>query len=384
MNPVRHSDCSVWRGSKITMEKIVMSNGVNKKVICAMSGGVDSSVAAALLKKQGYDVIGLFLNMHQNFNSEDAEKVAKKLNIPLKILDVRKEFKKRVVDYLIREYKEGKTPNPCVECNRWIKFKFLMEKAMALKADFIATGHYARLRREFPISNFQFPIKLLKAKDKHKDQSYFLWTLTQDWLRRILFPIGDYTKKEVKEMAKKWGLPIFGKRESQEICFVNTNLHKFLETRIHTKKGSIITVKGEKVGEHEGLAFYTIGQRKGIGVGGIGPFYVVDKDFKNNTLIVAKSEYAPELYKKEMLVEKVNWTRLDSQRPALAQRADARQGFRCRVKIRYLHSAVPATIFKIQNSRFKIKFDKKQRAITPGQSAVFYKRSEILGGGVII
>lgn len=339
------------------------------RVICAMSGGVDSSIAAAILKRKGYDVIGLFLNMHQNCSPKDAQKVAKKLNIPLKILNVRKEFKKRVVDYFVEESKRGQTPNPCVECNRWIKFKFLMEKALELKADYIATGHYARIKF---VNSKQIRYSLITAKDKQKDQSYFLWTLTQKQLKKILFPIGDYTKKEVRAMAQKWDLLVFEKRESQEICFIYTSVEEFLKKQIKTKKGPIITIKGEKVGEHEGLTFYTIGQRKGIKIGGIGPFYVVDKDFKNNALIVAKSEHAPELYKKETMVEKVSWI---SGKPKFP--------LKCKIKIRYLTPAVPATMFNVQSLKYKVLFANRQRAVTPGQSAVFYKRNEVLGGGII-
>lgn len=342
------------------------------RVICAMSGGVDSSIAAAILKRKGYEVIGLFLNIHQNCSPKDAQKVAKKLNIPLKILNVRKEFKKRVVDYFVEEHKRGQTPNPCVECNRWIKFKFLMEKAMQLKADYIATGHYARIKDG----------KLFVARDKQKDQSYFLWTLKQKQLKKILFPIGDYTKKEVRAMAQKWDLLVFEKRESQEICFIATTVEKFLkralpaETPTSVGAGPIITIKGEKVGEHEGLAFYTIGQRKGIRIGGIGPFYVVDKDFKNNALVVAKSEHALELYKKETMVKKVSW--ISEETPQFP--------LRCKVKIRYLAEAVPAAVTLINTNKhefYLVVFDKRQRAVTPGQSAVFYKRNEVLGGGII-
>lgn len=335
-----------------------------------MSGGVDSSIAAAILKKQGLQVIGVFMkfwkepgtvreNLCCSAEAEaDARKVAARLGIPLYTLNFEKEFKSSVVDYLIEEYKKGKTPNPCVECNRWIKFKFLMNKALALKADYLATGHYARTKDG----------KLFAAKDKQKDQSYFLWTLTRKQLKRILFPVGDYRKKEVRKMAEKWGLPVFEKKESQELCFIGSaGLRKFLKSRIQTEKGPIVTVKGEKVGEHEGLPYYTIGQRKGIKIGGIGPFYVVDKDFKNNTLIVARSEHAPELYKKEMMVEKVNWIS-----------GKSKFQLKCKVKVRYLHPAMPAII---QGN--KIIFDKPQRAITPGQSAVFYSRNEVLGGGII-
>ena len=353
-----------------------------------MSGGVDSSVAAAVLKNQGYDVVGVFMKFwtppqergkqleNKCCSAEaqaDARKVAAKLNIPLYTLNFEKEFKKRVVDYFVEEHKRGRTPNPCVECNRWIKFKFLMEKALQLKANYVSTGHYVRTKDG----------RLFVARDKQKDQSYFLWTLTQKQLKKILFPIGDYTKKEVKKMAKKWDLPVFEKRESQEICFIATTVEKFLKRALPAEAptdvgaGPIITTKGGKVGEHEGLAFYTIGQRKGIRIGGIGPFYVVDKDFKNNALIVAKSEHALELYKKETMVKKVSWT------SGLPAGKEPKLPLRCKVKIRYLHPAASATIYQLPNTRYKIQFTKPQRAITPGQSAVFYKRNEVLGGGII-
>lgn len=353
----------------------------NKKVVCAMSGGVDSSVAAALLKKEGYKVVGVFMRMHNFSNPEDAKKTAKKLGIDFKIIDTRKEFKKRVIDYFIKEYVRGRTPNPCVECNRWIKFNFLIEEMLKQKADFVATGHYTRLCREFSISNSQFSNKLLTARDKTKDQSYFLWTLNQKQLSKILFPVGDYTKNEIKKIAKDLDLPAHKSKESQEICFINTNLHEFLRKRINTNKGLIITKDGKKVGEHEGLAFYTIGQRKGIGIGGIGPFYVIDKNYKKNELIVAQGDFNKALFKKEMLVKKINWineTNLPADRQGLP--------LKCKVKIRYLHPAMPATINEQQtmnNEQLKVFFNKKQRAITPGQSAVFYRGNEVLGGGII-
>ena len=343
-----------------------------------MSGGVDSSVAAALLKNNGYDVVGVFMKFwtpqerggHRRAENlccsakarMDAKRVAVKLNIPFYVLNVQKEFKKRVVDYFINEYKKGNTPNPCVMCNKYIKFKFLSKKMLETEADFIATGHYARIKGR----------KLLVAKDIKKDQTYFLWTLNQKQLKKILFPIGDYTKEQVRGLAKKLGLPVFEKRDSQEVCFVNTNINEFLRKRINTNKGSIITVDGKKIGGHEGLIFYTIGQRKGIKIGGIGPFYVVDKDFKNNALIVAQSEQVSELYKKEMLVSGVNWIDKPKKFP-----------FHCKVKIRYLHKAMPATVFKVYGSKFKVLFTNPQRAVTPGQSAVFYSGNEVLGGGII-
>jgi len=371
------------------------------KVIVAMSGGVDSSVAAALLKKNGYDVVGVFMKFWQEPGEGrenlccsakarlDAKRVAVKLNIPFYVLDAQKEFKKRVVDYFIDEYKKGNTPNPCVECNHWIKFNFLIREMLKLKADFVATGHYVRIQRNFEtrISNFELNSnlknskidsklkiknsKLITAKDKKKDQSYFLWQLTQKQLSKIIFPLGDYAKEQARRLAKKFKLPVFNKKDSQEICFVNININEFLRRHIKANSGSIITKDGRKVGEHKGLIFYTIGQRKGIEIGGTGPYYVVRKDFKNNALIVSQSQ--KDLLKKEMIIKKVNWLNKPKKFP-----------FRCGAKIRSMAQIVPCRIFKIHNSKFKIQFNKPQRAITLGQSAVFYKNKEVLGGGVII
>ena len=332
-----------------------------------MSGGVDSSVSAALLKKNGYDVIAVFMKFWKEPNRKnenrccsieakrDAQRVAIKLGIPFYVIDAKKEFKKRVVDYLIKEYKKGNTPNPCVECNRWIKFNFLFEQLNKLKADFIATGHYARVKNG----------KLLIAKDIKKDQTYFLWTLKQRQLSKIIFPIGDYTKGQVRGLAKKFRLPVFEKKDSQEICFIDTCIEDFLKKYIKAKPGHIITTEGKKVGEHERLIFYTIGQRKGIKIGGIGPFYVVKKDFKNNVLIVSNSQ--KDLLQKEMIVKNVNWI---SGKPFSGK---------CKVKIRSMAKMVGATI-----KRNRIIFNKPQRAITPGQSAVFYKGNKLLGGGIIV
>jgi len=335
---------------------------MKKRGIIAMSGGVDSSVAATLLKKNGYDVVGVFLLMHNHSDPSDAKKVAKILNIPFYVLDAQKEFKKRVVDYLINEYKKGNTPNPCVECNKWIKFRFLLEKALQLKADYIATGHYVRLRR---ISRRL--TRLLTAQDMSKDQSYFLWTLKQNQLKKILFPIGDYTKEQVRAMAKKFGLPVFEKKDSQEICFIpDADIRGFLKSRIHAERGPIVTIDGKKVGEHDGLVFYTIGQRKGIKIGGTGPYYVIKKDFKRNVLIVSKSQ--KDLLQKEMIVKNISWINKPPRIPC-----------KCKVKIRSTAPMVSATIKKN-----KVIFDKLQRAITSGQSAVFYNQNEVLGGGIIV
>jgi len=352
------------------------------KIIVAMSGGVDSSVAAALLKNRGYDVVGVFMKFWKESGKGrenlccsakariDAKRVAVKLNIPFYVLDVQKEFKKRVVDYFIDEYKKGRTPNPCVECNKWIKFRFLFEEILELKADYIATGHYVKINQKSKIKNQNY--KLLTARNKRKDQSYFLWTLKQKQLGKIIFPIGDFTKEQVRGLAKKWRLPVYEKKDSQEICFINTCVENFLKKYIKPKRGLITTTEGKKIGEHEGLIFYTIGQRKGIKIGGIGPFYVVDKDFKKNSLIVAQGDLNKALYKKEMIVKNVNWVNKPKKFP-----------FCCQVKIRYGHKAINCKIYKISATKYKIQFLVPQRAITPGQSAVFYLRNQVLGGGII-
>jgi len=353
----------------------------NKKVVVAMSGGIDSSVVAALLKKEGYDVVGLFMRMHNFSKPDDAKKTSEKLGIDFKIIDARKEFKKRVIDYFVNEYKKGRTPNPCVECNRWIKFNFLIKELIKQKADHIATGHYARINENSKCKTQNDKskcknYKLITAEDKNKDQSYFLWTLNQKQLAKILFPIGDYTKTKIKKIAKDLKLPTYKNKESQEICFIkDVDLYKFLNSKIKTKKGDIITINGKKVGKHKGLHLYTIGQRKGIRIGGIGPFYVVDKNYKKNELIVAQSDFNEALFKKEMMVENINWIN------------KINLPTKCKVKIRYLHPAVPCRVMnyesRIMNHEYKVVFDKKQRAITPGQSAVFYLKDEVLGGGII-
>jgi len=375
----------------------------NKKVVVAMSGGIDSSVAAALLKRAGFSVIGVFMifwsenSQNQRWNKccspgaqMRAREVAKRLNIPFYVLDLRKEFKEKIVDYFLKEIKKGVTPNPCVECNRFIKFGLLLQKAKSFGANFLATGHYARLRREIPNSKFQIPnyrYKLLMAKDKEKDQSYFLWRLNQDQLKHIIFPLGDLTKEEVKKLAKKFKLPVLDIPESQEVCFVTTNLEDFLKKYLKPKPGKIVDKEGKLLGEHKGLIFYTIGQRKGIGLSG-GPYYVLEKDTKNNLLIVTKNE--KDLYKKELIAKEVNW--IAGTPPPFPARIKA--------KIRYLHKPASATVFSFspppplsspslwegedyRRGWVKVVFDKPQRAITPGQSVVFYKRNEVLGGGII-
>lgn len=356
----------------------------NIKIAVAMSGGVDSSVAAALLKKQGYSVFGVFMKFWKEGKTSEnrccsteserlARQVAEKIGIPFYILNAKKEFKKKVVDYFLNEYKRGSTPNPCVVCNKEIKFGLLIEKALKMGADYVATGHYTCLEREFPISNFRFPtkiqkVKLLKGKDNEKDQSYFLWQLSQKQLSRVLFPVGSYTKPEVRKLAKKFKLPTAKTPESQEVCFVQNSTDAFLKKYIKTKPGKIIDLAGKILGEHKGLWFYTIGQRRGIGFSG-GPYYVAAKNFKKNILIVSKNK--KDLEGKGLILKDVSWINVK------------KLPLEANVKIRYKSNFANASILNFKKNKIRIVFKNPQQAITSGQSAVFYNGREVLGGGVI-
>ncbi|MEE8131860.1 MAG: tRNA 2-thiouridine(34) synthase MnmA [Candidatus Paceibacterota bacterium] len=379
-----------------------MSKAENKKtVFVALSGGVDSSVAALLLKKQGYYVVGVFMRCWRDESpdasvgvncmekdAEDARKVTEKLEIPFYVWNFEKEYKKKVVDYMVNGYKKGITPNPDVMCNKEIKFGLFLEKALKMGADYVATGHYVRLRRKSQIPNPKSQINpkskiqnsLFTAKDKNKDQSYFLWTLNQEQLKNCFFPIGDYLKSEVRKIAKKADLPTAEKKDSQGICFLGkVKLDDFLGKYIPKKKGDIINVSGEKIGEHKGSYFYTIGQRHGLGIGGGAPYYVVEKDVKKNILKVAEGK-SEALYKKEIELTNVNFitpTPLDS-----LIRANGRIDLLARV--RYRQALIKATLKLTNSSTVQLKFDQPVKFVAPGQSAVFYNsKGEILGGGVI-
>ena len=352
-----------------------------------MSGGVDSSVAATLLTKQGFAVTGCFM---KNFSQEawqgiidkecpweidmkDAQKVCKTLKIPFFSLNFEKEYKKKVMDYFFREYKAGRTPNPDIMCNKEIKFKIFLDKAKKLGFDYIATGHYTRLRREIPNTKYQIPnFELLKGVDSGKDQSYFLYALNQNQLQYCLFPLGNYAKEEVRRLAKKFKLANAEKKDSQGICFVgHVKLSDFLKQKIKEKKGIIKSIEGKILGQHNGVWNYTLGQRQGLGIGGGTPYYVVDKNVKANTIIVAPTLKHPLLYKKIIFVEKIQWI---SSKPHLP--------LSCSAKIRYRQPDQKCTVRKVKGG-FSVIFSKPQFAPTPGQSVVFYKKDVMLGGGII-
>lgn len=354
-----------------------------------MSGGVDSSVAAALLVQAGYDVTGAYMVNYDDASPsvregvrgsgscwrgdyQDALRVAAKLGIPLMRFNFEKEYKKMVLDYMYREYRAGRTPNPDILCNKFVKFGAWLRKAKELGFDYLATGHYAVLKKSGIV-------KLMQAADDNKDQTYFLHQLSQAQLKDVMFPIGKYTKPQVRVLASKFKLPTAEKEESMGICFIGeVPMKKFLMKKIKLKKGKILLSpsaregaggrgSGEIAGEHDGLAFYTIGERIGLKKQGAKPFYVVGKNFKRNELIVGY-ENDPRLYTREIGVQDINW---------IAGRAP-KFPLKCEVRLRHRQPLQKCTV----KARIII-FDKPQRAVTPGQFAVFYLRDECLGGGVI-
>jgi tRNA-specific 2-thiouridylase len=348
------------------------------KILCAMSGGVDSSVAATLLQKKGYEVIGITFKLFCYAKTKTQKKaccsleaiclareVCRKLGISHYVVDVSKKFEKEIIKNFINEYIAGRTPNPCIHCNQLIKFPVLISYAKKLGINFVSTGHYARIK------NDKNGYHLLKAKDNKKDQTYFLWTLTQDQLKHILLPIGDYKKTEIRKLAKKFDLPVAGREESQEICFVPNDYRKFLNQKAKKfiKKGPIFDVSGKKLGIHNGLVFYTVGQRTGLGISAYNPLYVLELDTKNNALVVDEDEF---LYKKELIASEINFIAGKIPQKSLSVKA----------KIRYGMEAQKGKIL-VENKKASIVFEKQQRAITPGQSIVFYNRNEVLGGGII-
>ena len=351
------------------------------KVVVAMSGGVDSSVAAALLKQQGYEVIGMMLRLWSEAGKEEsnrcctpeamslARRVAAKLDIPFYVIDARQVFHDTVVKYFMDGYARGETPNPCLVCNRQIRWTFLLEHAQALGAEFMATGHYARLRKQD-----EGTIQLLRAVDKAKDQSYVLHVLTQEKLARAMFPVGEYTKPEIRQIAESFGLPTASRHDSQDLCFLaGEDYRNFLRRNAAEmlRPGEVVTSDGAVVGQHTGLANYTIGQRKGLGFATGVPLYVIGKEAGTNRLLVGRGE---ELGSRELTATAVNWT---DRRPRTGT-------FRADVKIRYTAKEAPAEVEVLENGeRVKVRFDEPQRDITPGQAAVFYEGEVVVGGGII-
>lgn len=355
-----------------------------------MSGGVDSSLAAYLLKKKGFEIIGIFMKnwsetlqlkknglvLETNLcpwvkDQEDMRRVCTQLKIPFYTFDFEREYKKRVVDYFFNAYQQGITPNPDIMCNKEIKFNLFLEKSLKLGANFIATGHHVRKKRKKIAGKESF--RLLKGKDPEKDQSYFLYSLTQNQLRYTIFPIGEYRKQKVRLIAKDLKLTTHAKKDSQGICFIGeVDLERFLKQRIKEKPGKIITADGKIIGQHQGLPFYTIGQRKGIKIGGGIPYYVAAKDVRTNTLIVVKGSQDPNLYRKELLATNLNWISKTPNFP-----------LKCKAKIRYRQPDQEVKVESIKRDRVMVKFYEPQRAITPGQSVVFYYQEELLGGGTI-
>lgn len=359
---------------------------MKKKVFVAMSGGVDSSVAAVLLKNRGFDVVGVYMrNWHANMadpgltdcpwedDQENARRAAAKIGIPFYTWDFAGDYKKRVVDYMIEGYRRGETPNPDVMCNKEIKFGLFLDRALHFGADYIATGHYAR---KFEILNSKSETdpkyKLLAAIDTHKDQSYFLWTLTQRQLKYCLFPIGDYRKPQVRQMARRFGLPNADRKDSQGLCFIGkVDFPRFLAGYLPSRSGAVVTASGRIVGQHRGAHLYTIGQRHGIGVGGGQPYFVVQKDVDRNILTVAPADDDDALWQKELRAGNVNWVAGEPKFP-----------LSCRARIRYRQPLQPCNV-QLLGDTLRVVFDESQRAITPGQSIVFYSGSELIGGAVI-
>lgn len=357
---------------------------MGKKVVVGMSGGVDSSVAAFLLKNEGYDVIGVTMQIWQEEDEEsmerqggccglsaveDARKVAEAIGIPYYVMNFREIFRKNVIDYFVREYENGRTPNPCIACNKYVKWEALLNKSLAFGADYIATGHYARIVQ---CENKRYAVK--KSVTDKKDQTYALYNLTQNQLMHTMFPIGEYEKGRVREIAQQAGLPVAYKPDSQEICFVNDNDYAgFIcnYTGRNDVPGKFTDMHGNVIGNHKGITHYTVGQRKGLGLSLKAPLYVNRLDVTNNAVILSDNEA---LFSDRLLAENINYMGI----------TDFEDGMRANVKIRYNHKGSYASLYHIENGCVLCRFDEKVRAVTPGQAMVAYDDNGIvLLGGTI-
>ena len=350
-----------------------------------MSGGVDSSVTAGLLVEQGYDVIGMTLNVWPELDGvdentredaccalgavEDARRVADRLGIPYYAVNFREVFEQKVIQDFIGEYQRGRTPNPCVRCNQFIKFDALLARGELFGADYVATGHYARVEQDAGSGRWL----LRKSADPSKDQSYVLYVMTQDRLARALFPLGELSKSDTRRLAQEWKLPVAGKPESQDICFVPYKRYtEFMERHApgSIREGPIVDTSGQELGRHQGIAFHTIGQRRGLGVAVKEPRYVTGLDAGTNTVVVGSIE---ELMRRECQLEDVNWVKI----------AEPTAPIRTWARIRYRAELVPAEVSPEPGGHARVVFDEPQRAVTPGQAVVFYDDDLVVGGGTI-
>ena len=359
--------------------------GRKEKVVVGMSGGVDSSVAAWLLLEQGYDVVGVTMQIWQDEDEdtqsanggccglsavEDARHVARELGIPYYVMNFKDEFKAHVIDYFIDEYLHGRTPNPCIACNRYVKWESLLKRSMDIGADYIATGHYARVER---LANGRYAIRSSVAAAK--DQTYALYGLTQEQLKHTLMPVGGYHKEEIRAMAERLNLPVAHKRDSQEICFVpDKDYAGFISrsTGMCPPAGNFVDRQGRVLGQHKGITHYTVGQRKGLGLAMGHPVFVTELRPETNEVVIGEEE---EAFSSELTCSRLNW---------MAVSGSKDMPLKVSAKIRYAHKGAPCRVEEIGPDLVKVRFDEPQRAVTPGQAVVFYDGEYVLGGGTIL